>query len=124
MRWLTAFTFNFSCLFFMFFDAGCVQRSRIRILANFKAITFWLHIDIHQFNHLSTLYVLLFTPTPFMVNDFHCFGRIGFFWMIPSSVNSSPPKPNSTLCNIPPAPVAKYEKFEIATSDKAPKGAC
>ncbi len=62
--------------------------------------TFFLH-------HHFTTKDFLSLPMPVKVSCFHCFGNAVFNWIIPSGVISRPPKPKSTLCKNPPAPVAK-----------------
>ena len=55
----------------------------------------------------SAIMVCLFLPTPVMVSFFQWEGRVEGICVTPLPVMSRPPKPNSTACNTPPAPVRK-----------------
>src|ERR1044072_9628799 len=63
--------------------------------------------SILRTTHL-TIYVFLSGSTPVMVRLCQFAGRVDFTCIIPLGVISNPPNPIITLCNMPPAPVAKY----------------
>src|SRR3954447_19581474 len=57
---------------------------------------------------LVTVNVFLSTPIPFSVKDLQFGGNAVLICVRPCGVISRPPKPISTLCRMPPAPVEKY----------------